>query len=147
MANNSDNGSNAIKTGGSGAAGQFYAVSADVYERRSEYVFMTKDDFETFEARMQDKDLFKGLAIFLLAAGVPLGVEKFFDWQGSADGADLGILVTCVGASLLGLIFGWLAHSRESRVATFKRRLFSSERLVASNVTMFPMRTGTSGDT
>jgi hypothetical protein len=115
----------------SSTAGTIVGIRSDVYERRLELIWMTKDDIETFETRLADKTFFENLAIFALSAFTPLGVDKFLSYLGDNKPTDLAIVLFCFGALILGIVFHLVARSRRKKVETFKERLFKQERLIS----------------
>jgi hypothetical protein len=120
----------------SASSGTVLGMRSDVYERHWELTWMTKDDVETFETRFQDKALFKDLAYLFLGAGIPLGLDKSINFFSKRDDADLAILIVCIVLIVLGCIFAKIAHSRSSKIQTFKQNLFKQERMLSSRVTM-----------
>ena len=53
-------------------------IRSDIYERHLELIWMTKDDIENFEARMEDKTLFQNLALCSFSAAIPIGIRKIY---------------------------------------------------------------------
>lgn len=104
---------------------------------------MSKDDIETFEARIEDKILFQNVGLIALSGSMPLGIEKLIDYFGSnSTPTDLAIVVTCVIFAFGGAVFVHLASKRQKKVETFKERLFKEERKLSSSFSMIDTSTG-----
>lgn len=121
---------------GSGTGTLVFGIRSDVYERRLELIWMSKDDIEHFESRLGDKTLFQNLAILLLSASIPMLVEKLIDFYGNKAMTDLAVVIVCVAAALLGILFQALAHSRRGKLQTFKQQLFQRERKLSTTLQM-----------
>jgi hypothetical protein len=102
-------------------------IRSDVYERRLELIWMSSDDIENFEVRLSDKTLVQNLAIFLLAASIPLLIEKIIDYTGSKAQTDLAVVIVCLVTVFLGLMFQCGAWKRKKKIQTFKQQLFQRE--------------------
>lgn len=98
---------------------------------------MTKDDIETYEARIGDRLLFNNIALILLSACIPLGIEKFIEYQSAQNGPAMAIIIVCVVGTVAGSMAALVAHKRHRKVETFKATIFRQERKIASMVMMF----------
>jgi hypothetical protein len=111
-------------------------IRSDVYERRLELIWASRDDIEHFESRLGDKTLFQNLAILFLSGSAPLLVEKLIDYHGNEAMTDLAIAIVCTAAALLGILFLMLAHSRRKKLKMFKQQLFQRERKLSTTLQM-----------
>lgn len=112
-------------------------IRSDVYERTLEITWMTRDDIETLESRLEDKGLFQNIALITWSASIPLGIEKFIDYRANGNANELAIFIVCLVAALVGVIAQFVANSRKKKAETFKTRLFHEDRLVQRKFAMF----------
>src|SRR5262245_21565097 len=108
----------------SGSASPVFGIRSEVYERRWELIWMSKDDIETLEARIADKSLFHSIGLVCISGAIPLGLEKLIDYWGHREATDLAIIIICLVAVVAGLASLSLAQKRDEKVQKFKERLF-----------------------
>jgi hypothetical protein len=111
-------------------------IRSDVYERRLELIWMSKDDIEHFESRIGDITLFQNLALFFLSASVPLGIEKWIDYNAGAAQTDMALIIVCGIGTAIGMLFQVLAIARRLRLKTFRESLFKRERKLDTTFTL-----------
>ncbi|MEQ9643518.1 MAG: hypothetical protein RIM84_26095 [Alphaproteobacteria bacterium] len=107
---------------------------------------MTRDDIETYEARIQDRALFNNLALILLSASIPLGIEKVIEYFDNESAVALAIVVVCGVATIGGVAFGAIAWHRRQRVDGFKDRLFREERKIATMLSVVDSQSSAPSD-
>lgn len=120
----------------SGTGTPVVGIRSDVYERRWELLWMSKDDIEHFEARLADKTLFQNLAIICLSGSIPLLIEKAMDYNRSNEPTDMAIVLICIAAAVAGVGFQIVATLRRKKLQTFKQQLFQRERKLSSTFQM-----------
>jgi hypothetical protein len=120
-----------------------WGVVTDVYQRAFKATYMTENDIENLETKINDKDLFQNIAIFLFGASAPEVIDKGAALLNhAATPVDMSILLICVVAVIGGGFFQYIANRRRKQVKAFKTTLFNSEKHVFRSV-FFDSQSGT----
>lgn len=114
------------------------ALRTDIYERQTKGVLMSLDDIETLEHRVEDRNLFRSIGIFLLSGSFFLGLEKGVESFAGNNPVATALFVFCICGVLSAGAFFYLAHRRTKRIEAYKAGLFASNRLVSTNLVTLP---------
>lgn len=114
------------------------AMRTDIYERNTKGVFMSLDDIETLENRVEDRNLFRSIGIGLISGSSFLGLEKGFEAMQGNNPVATGLFIVCLGGVFLGVCSLIAASRRTKKIENYKKSLFASNRIVTSSVVALP---------